>query len=154
MVRAKNLVWVVFVSMFLANLSIFILGYIETKTVINLLKVPFRVLAPAIMILSTIGAFALRNSLLDVWVMFITGIAGYLLRRSGYSMPGIILGVILGHLGESAFVKSMQMLNYNWLGFFVRPVSAILLCIALVILFFNLLRPTKELIRTIVGRKN
>ncbi len=154
MVRAKALVWVVFVSMFLANLFIFILGYIETKTVVNLLKVPFRLLAPAIMILSTIGAFALRNSLLDVWVMFITGISGYLLRRSGYSMPGIILGVILGNLGESAFVKAMQMQDYSWLGFFGRPVSAILFTAALVILFFNLLGPVKEFIRTFGYRKN
>ena len=153
MIRAKELVWVVFVSMFLANLFIFVLGYVETKTIVNLLKIPFRILAPAIMILATIGAFALRNSLLDVWVMFITGTAGYFLRRSGYSMPGIILGVILGNLGESAFVKSMQLLDYKWLGFFGRPVSAILLSAALVILFFNLLGPTKEIILSIWDRK-
>lgn len=145
MTRAQDLVWVLFVAMFVANLFIFLLGYIETKTIVNLLRIPFRILSPCIMILATVGAFALRNSLLDVWVMFIAGIAGYFLRRSGYSAPGIILGVILGNLGESAFVKSMQMLHYNWFAFFGRPVCAVLLVAALVTLFFNVLKSARQM---------
>ncbi|MEE9419510.1 MAG: tripartite tricarboxylate transporter permease [Desulfatiglandaceae bacterium] len=145
MTRAQDLVWVLFVAMFVANLFIFLLGYIETKTIVNLLRIPFRILTPCIMILATVGAFAIRNSLLDVWVMFIAGIAGYFLRRSGYSAPGIILGVILGNLGEAAFVKSMQMLHYNWLGFFGRPVCAVLLAAALLTLFFNVLKSARQM---------
>lgn len=143
MLRAKDLVWVVFVTMFLANLCIFFLGYVETKTIVNLLRIPFRVMAPAIMVLATVGAFALRNLLLDVWVMFVAGIAGYFLRRSGYSIPAIILGVILGQLGESAFVKSMQFFHYNPLGFFRSPVAACLLLAGIGSIIFNILRPTK-----------
>jgi len=145
MVRAQDLVWVLFVAMFVANFFIFVLGYIETKTIVNLLRIPFRILSPCIMILATVGAFALRNSLLDVWVMFLAGIAGYFLRRSGYSIPGIILGVILGNLGESAFVKSMQMLHYNWFAFFGRPVCAVLLAAALLTLFFNAFKSAMQM---------
>jgi putative tricarboxylic transport membrane protein len=145
MARAQDLVWVVFVAMFMANLFIFVLGYIETKTIVNLLRIPFRILGPSIMILATVGAFALRNTLLDAWVMFAAGIAGYFLRKSGYSIPGIILGVILGDLGEAAFVKSMQMLNYNWFGFFGRPVCAVLLAAALLTLFFNAFKSVKQM---------
>ncbi len=148
MSRAQDLVWVVFVAMFVANLFIFILGYIETKTIVNLLRIPFRILAPCIMLLATVGAFALRNMLLDVWVMFIAGIAGYFLRRSGYSVPGIILGVILGDLGEAAFVKSMQMLDYSWFGFFKSPVCAVLLIAALLTLFFNAFKSVKAMVRS------
>ena len=100
-------------------------------------------MAPAIMVLATVGAFALRNLLLDVWVMFVAGIAGYFLRRSGYSIPAIILGVILGQLGESAFVKSMQFFHYNPLGFFRSPVAACLLLAGIGSIIFNILRPTK-----------
>ncbi|MFQ5872598.1 MAG: tripartite tricarboxylate transporter permease [Dehalococcoidia bacterium] len=145
MIRSKELVWVVFVAMLLANLCIFFLGYIETKTIVNLLRIPFRILAPAIMILATIGVYALRNLLVDVWVMFVAGIGGYFLRRSGYSIPGIILGVILGKLGESALVKSMQIMHYEWLGFFGRPVSAVLLIAGLGTIVFNILRPAKHM---------
>ena len=145
MTRAQDLVWVLFVAMFIANLFIFLLGYIETKTIVNLLRIPFRILAPCIMLLSTVGAFALRNTLLDVWVTFLAGIAGYFLRRSGYSVPGIILGVILGNLGEAAFVKSMQMMHYNWFGFFGRPVCAVLLAAALLTLFINVLKSARQM---------
>jgi putative tricarboxylic transport membrane protein len=146
MARAQDLVWVLFVAMFVANLFIFLLGYIETKTIVNLLRIPFRILAPCIMILATVGAFALRNTLLDVWVMFVAGVAGYFLRRSGYSVPGIILGVILGNLGEAAFVKSMQMLHYNWFSFFGRPVCAVLLGAALLTLLFNIYSSIKKMV--------
>ncbi len=145
MIRSKELVWVVFVAMLFANMFIFVLGYIETKTIVNLLRIPFRILAPAIMVLATIGGYALRNLILDVWVMFVAGIAGYFLRRSGYSIPGIILGVILGKLGESALVKSMQIMHYNWFGFFGRPICAILLIGGVVTLLFNIIKPVKHI---------
>jgi putative tricarboxylic transport membrane protein len=145
MIRSKELVWVVFVAMLFANMFIFVLGYIETKTIVNLLRIPFRILAPAIMVLATIGGYALRNLILDVWVMFVAGIAGYFLRRSGYSIPGIILGVILGKLGESALVKSMQIMHYNWFGFFGRPICAILLIGGVVTLLFNIIKPVRHI---------
>ena len=64
--------------------------------------------------------------------MFIAGIAGYFLRRSGYSMAGIVLGVILGHIGESAFVKSAQLFRYDLTLFYTRPISAVLITLAVV----------------------
>ena len=136
----------VFVSMFFANFFIFILGYIETKTIVNLLRIPFKILGPIIFLLSTIGCYALRNNLLDVWVMFVAGIIGYFMRRTGYSMAGVILGVILGDLGESAYVKALQMLEYDWFRFFQRPISAILLIFALLTLFLQLYKAFKSLI--------
>jgi putative tricarboxylic transport membrane protein len=124
--------------MFVANVLIFVLGYLETKTVVNLLKIPFRILCPIIFILSTIGSYALRNTLMDVWVMILAGIAGYFLRKSGYSVAGIILGVILGKIGESAFVKAIIIIDYNWLGFFTRPVSAIFMIGGIMTLAWNI----------------
>ncbi len=153
MTRAQDLVWVVFVAMFVANLFIFLLGYVETKTIVNLLRIPFRMLAPCIMLLATVGAYALRNNLLDVWVMVISGIAGYFLRRSGYSIPGIILGVILGQLGEAAFSKSMQLFKDDWLGFLDRPVSTILLIAGLLTILFTFYSPLKELVSSALSQK-
>ncbi|MFQ5995209.1 MAG: tripartite tricarboxylate transporter permease [Acidiferrobacterales bacterium] len=140
---AHDLVWITFAAMFFANLSILLLGFFETKTVVHLLRIPFRVLAPAILLLATIGAYALRNLLVDVWVMYLAGIAGYFLRRSGYSVAGIVLGLILGRLGEAAFVKSMQLMQYNFLGFFERPIAAGLILFGLITIVFNIVRPSK-----------
>jgi putative tricarboxylic transport membrane protein len=138
LVTSKELVWVVFVAMFLANIAIFGLGWFESKTIVHLLRVPFSVLGPSILLISTIGAFAVRNLVLDVWVMYVAGIVGYLMRRSGYSMPGIVLGLILGRIGESSFVKTMQMLDYSFLALFTRPVSAVLLVLTILSVGYNL----------------
>jgi putative tricarboxylic transport membrane protein len=144
MVRAKDLVWVVFAAMFLANLSIFFLGYIETKTIVNLLRIPFTVMAAIIMVLSTIGAYSLRNILIDVWVMFISGIVGYFLRKSGYSAAGIILGVILGTIGESFFVKSMQIMNYNFFSFIDHRIALGFLLAGFFTIIINIVKPRKQ----------
>ncbi len=133
-INSGDLVWVTFAAMFWANVAIVLLGWVQTKTVVHILRLPFRWLAPGILILATIGAYALRNLMIDVWVMFVAGVLAYLLRASGYSAAGVILGLILGKLGESAFSKSMQLMDYNIFGFFARPISATLIIFAVVAL--------------------
>ncbi|MEK9943057.1 MAG: tripartite tricarboxylate transporter permease, partial [Gammaproteobacteria bacterium] len=120
-------VWVVFAAMFFANLSILLVGFLETKTIINLLKIPFQFLAPLILLLATVGAYAVRGLVIDVVVMFIAGVAGFFLRRSGYSVAGIVLGLILGKIGEQTFAQAMQMLHFEWTGFFGRPIAGVLI---------------------------
>jgi putative tricarboxylic transport membrane protein len=113
--------------MFYANLSILIIGIVETKTILNLLKIPFQFLAPLILILATIGAYISRGLVLDVMVMFLAGILGYLLRRTGFSIPGIVLGLILGKIGEQNFAQGMQMVHYDLWTYFSRPICALLI---------------------------
>jgi len=121
--NSADLVWVVFAAMFFANLSIIFVGYLETKTIINLLRIPFQFLAPMILLLATVGAYAVRGLTIDVVVMFLAGIVGFFLRRSGYSVAGIVLGLILGKIGEQTFAQAMQMLHFEWSGYFDRPIA-------------------------------
>jgi len=137
-VTAADLVWVTFAAMFFANLCILALGWVQTKTVVHLLRVPFRYMAPAILLIATVGAYAIRNLTIDVWVMYLAGIVGFFLRRTGYSIPGIILGLILGRLGESSFVKSMQLMDYDIFGFAGRPIAAGLIALGLLTVAMNL----------------
>ncbi|WP_026379231.1 tripartite tricarboxylate transporter permease [Afifella pfennigii] len=130
-INSSDLVWVTFAAMFWANVAIIGLGWVQTKTVVHILRIPFRWLAPGILMLATVGAFGLRNLMIDVWVMFLAGVVGYFLRATGYSAAGIVLGLILGKLGESAFAKSMQLMDFNLLGFFERPIAAILILLGL-----------------------
>ncbi|MFQ5915228.1 MAG: tripartite tricarboxylate transporter permease [Nitrospinota bacterium] len=143
MVRAKDLVWVLFSSMFWASLAILLLGVLETKGIVNLLRIPFRVLGPAILLFATIGAYALRNTILDVWTMFGAGVLGYFLRRSDYSVPAVIMGVILGQIGESAFSKAMIIMDYSFLGFFERPVAGALISLGFLTIVLNIYRHRK-----------
>jgi putative tricarboxylic transport membrane protein len=137
-ITSVELIWVTFAAMFFANICILALGWVQTKTVVHILRVPFHLLAPAILLIATVGAYALRNLTVDVWVMYLAGIAGYLLRRTGYSVAGIVLGLILGRLGKSSFSKSMQMLNYDILSLFERPIAAGLLVLAIATVAYNI----------------
>jgi putative tricarboxylic transport membrane protein len=142
-VTSSDLVWVTFAAMFFANLCILGLGWVQTKTVVHLLRIPFRFMAPGILLIATVGAYAIRNLTVDIWVMYLAGIAGFLLRRSGYSVAGIILGLILGRLGESSFTKSMQLMDYDMLGFFGRPIAATLVSLALLTIAVNLYKAVR-----------
>lgn len=126
-INSADLVWVVFSAMFFANLSILLIGWLETKTIINLLRIPFQFLAPLILCLATVGSYAVRGLTIDILVMFIAGVVGFFLRRSGYSLAGIVLGLILGRIGEQTFAQAMQMLHFEWTGFFGRPIALALL---------------------------
>ena len=143
-VTSKELVWTTFAAMVFANISIFGLGWLQTKTVVHLLRVPFRYLSPAILLLATIGAFALRNLLVDVWVMFAAGVAGYYLRRTGYSVSGIVLGLVLGDIGEAAFTKTMQLTHYSLITLMHRPICGILLSVGAFTLLWNVYSGVKK----------
>ena len=125
MIEAPELVWILFASMFWASVAILLLGMIEAKSIVHLLRIPFTMLAPGILVFSMIGAYALRGNIFDVYTMFIAGIAGYFLRRSDYSVPAIVMGVILGQIGENSMAQALTMLDYNFLGFFSEPISAV-----------------------------
>ena len=125
--NSPELIWVVFAAMFYANVSILFIGLIETKTILQLLRIPFHFLAPMLLMLASIGSYIGRGLVLDVMVMFLAGMIGFLLRRSGYSIPGIVLGIILGKIGEQNFAQGMQMVHYDLITYLSRPICAMLI---------------------------
>jgi putative tricarboxylic transport membrane protein len=140
MILDRDLVWVLFSAMFWASCAILLLGLLESKLIVNLLRIPFAILGPAILFFSTIGAYSLRNNILDVWTIFVAGIAGYVLRRRGYALPAMVMGVILGQIGEEAFYQSMIMLDYDLVGYFRYPVAAVFMSLGLLTIAVNLYR--------------
>ncbi len=143
MVEAHDLVWVLFASMFWASLAILFLGIIEAKGIVHLLRIPFPILAPAILIFSTIGAYALRGNILDVYSMFVAGIAGYFMRRGDYSIPAVVMGVILGQIGENVFSQAMVMIDYDFLNFFTQPISGVLITGGLATIAYNIFKHSR-----------
>lgn len=142
-INSNDLVWVVFSAMFFANIAIFFLGWLQTKTVVHLLRIPFHFLAPAILLLATVGAYAVRGLTIDVVAMFAAGVLAFFLRRSGYSIPGIVLGLILGKIGEQTFAQAMQMVHYDPVALMLRPYSALLIGAAVITLAVNLYRAVR-----------
>ncbi len=143
MIEAHDLVWVLFASMFWASLAILFVGVIEAKGIVNLLRIPFQILAPTILVFATIGAFALRSNILDVYTMFFAGVIGYIMRRYDYSIPGLVMGVILGQIGEDTFSRAMVLLDYNVFALFSEPISGVLVGAGLLTIMTNIARHRK-----------
>jgi len=143
MIEAHDLVWVLFASMFWASLAILLVGVVEAKGIVNLLRIPFPILAPVILVFATIGAFAIRGNILDVYTMFIAGILGFLMRKGDYSIPALVMGVILGQIGEDTFSRSMVLLDYNVFALFTKPISAVFMTAGLLTIIMNIARHRK-----------
>ena len=140
MLEAHDLVWVLFASIFWASLAILALGVVEAKGIVHLLRIPFPILAPCILIFATIGTYALRASIVDVYVMFGAGILGFLMRKTNYSIPAVVMGLILGQIGENVFSQAMVMVDYSVIGLFDTWVSGGCLLGGFLTIFFLLYR--------------
>jgi len=153
MVEAHDLVWVLFASMFWASLAILFLGIVEAKGIVHLLRIPFPILAPCILIFSTIGTYALRASIVDIYVMFAAGIAGFFMRRSDYSIAAVVMGVILGQIGENVFAQAMVMVDYSFLGFFDAPISGVFIGGGIATVVYTIYRHARKFVAA-TGRKD
>lgn len=104
----------------------------------NLLDIPTKVLAPCIMVFCVAGSFACRNAMFDVFLMFVFGIAGYLMKQFDFSLPGVVLGIVLGGIADNQLIRSHQLFGANMLrAFFTRPVSLVLV----VVIVFSVVWP-------------
>ncbi|MFC0273389.1 tripartite tricarboxylate transporter permease [Metabacillus herbersteinensis] len=129
------LVYTLFIGMLLANLLIIIIGLPGIRLFTKILLVPKAVLTPLIFVLCIVGAYSLGNSYFDVLVMFIAGVIGYFMSRYDFPASPLILGLILGPMMESNLRRSLVMSEGDISIFFTRPISAVLLVIAIITLF-------------------
>ncbi len=136
----SELVYTLFVGMLLANVLILIIGLIAIRFVIKVLTVPKMIVAAIIVVLCVIGAYALGNNMFDVWVMAIFGIIGFFMKKYEYPASPIILALILGPMMESNFRRSLLMSEGDLFIFFSRPISAVLLILAILTLFTPLIK--------------
>lgn len=154
MVEAHDLVWVLFASMFWASLAILFLGIVEAKGIVHLLRIPFPILAPCILIFATIGTYALRANIVDIYVMFAAGVIGFFMRRSDYSIPAVVMGVILGQIGENVFAQAMVMVDYNFFGFFDLGVSGVFMVGGMATIIYIIFSHTRKLAEGISRNKS
>ena len=122
-------------SLLVANVLMLFLGYVLLRLSANLLRVPVRWIIPMVLILSVIGSYTLRNSMVDVYVMVGCGIGSFFLSRVGIEAGPLSLGLVLGPITEDALNIALTMVRAkgSWLEVFVtRPLC--LLFIALTIL--------------------
>ena len=107
---------------------------------VQLLKVPYKVLMPLIITISAVGVLATENNTFDMWIMFVFGFIGYLMRKLDYPAAPMVLALVLGHMVEMSLRQSLSLSHGNVAVFFTRPISSALMICALLSLFAPLLQ--------------
>lgn len=122
--------WGLVVSMWVGNLMLVILNLPLISIWVKLLKMPYRVLFPAILVFCSIGVYSLDNSLFDVWLLALFGAAGYLWARLGCESAPLLLGLVLGQMMEENFRRALLLSRGDFSTFLTRPISLSLLLVA------------------------
>jgi putative tricarboxylic transport membrane protein len=115
-------------SLLLANVVLLVLGFFGSRLWIKVTIIPKKILFPVIFAVSIIGSFAVRNSFFDVAACLAFGVFGWILRRYNYPVAPIVLGMVLGNIAETNFIRAVMM--GGWSVFFTRPTSLIMLIVA------------------------
>ncbi|GHV53684.1 hypothetical protein FACS1894206_04840 [Deltaproteobacteria bacterium] len=133
-------------SFFVSNIMLVIFGLLVGKWIYKaVVKIPTRVLIPTILLLTVVGSYAIRSNAMDVIVMFVSGIIGYIMRELEFNPGPIVLGLILGPIAEKGFVQGLIMGNgvsadMPWLIFFTRPLSQALIALSILSAMWPLIR--------------
>ncbi|MFH1124708.1 MAG: tripartite tricarboxylate transporter permease [Pseudomonadota bacterium] len=127
------LFWGVIMSMYLGNVMLIILNLPLIGIWVRFLTIPYAVLAPLILFFCILGAYTLKNSVPDLIIMLIFGIFGFLMRKFRYEGAPLIMGFVISELVEGAFIRSLLMSNGSFAIFFTRPISCVLMIVALIL---------------------
>jgi putative tricarboxylic transport membrane protein len=136
----KEFVWGLIASMYLGNIA----GLIVVLTCVPLfaaiLRIPFSIIAPIIIVICAIGAYTVHNSMFDVYLMVVFGVAGYVLRKLEYPLAPLVLALVLGDRAESAFRQAMLVSQGDMSIFFSNALVGGMTTLALVLLFWPMIQ--------------
>jgi len=138
-----NIIYPVMAGMLFSNLAFMLIGITCAKYFAYIARVPIYILTPIIVVFCTVGAFAISNSMIDVYVMILFGVLGFFLIRFEFDVTPVVLGLILGSIAEGGLGRAI-LINGGVPGtiknLFTSPICLVLLAISLVSLFAPLLR--------------
>lgn len=140
MITQPDMFWFIVGALTLANIFMLVFGLTGVRLFSKIVEIPRSILIPFILLLSIVGAFAVKNSLTDVYFMLAFGVLGYFMKLYGYQVGPIILGVILSRLIDEnwrrAIISERESLPDLFIGIVTHPVSLILF-VAVVWIFFS-----------------
>ena len=133
-----ELFWGFVASMYVGNLVLLVLNLPLVGLFVNLLRVPYAVLYPSILVFCVLGVYAVNGSVIDVWIMLIMGILGYVLRKLSFETAPIVLGVVLAPMIELSLRQSLAMSDGDYTIFLTRPITTTLLTVGAVLVVLSL----------------
>lgn len=135
-VEKADFVWGLIASMYLGNLAGLIIVLTCVPLFAAILRVPFSIIAPVIVVICAIGAFTVHNAMLDIWFMLMFGVIGYVFKKLDYPMAPMVLALVLGDKAEDAFRQSMLISQGDLRVFFSNWLVGSIMALGLVLLFW------------------
>ena len=136
--QQPELFWGFIASMYVGNVVLLILNLPLVGLFVNILRVPYPYLYPAILVFSILGVYAVNGSVVDVWIMLIMGVLGWVLRKLSFETAPVVLGVVLAPMIELSLRQSLAMSDGHYTIFLQRPIAAVLLGVGLLLVLLNL----------------
>jgi putative tricarboxylic transport membrane protein len=138
-VEQKDFVWGLIASMYLGNLVGLVVVLTTVPLFASILRIPFSIIAPVIVVICAIGAYTVHNAMLDIWFMMGFGVMGYLFKKLDYPLAPLVLALVLGDKAEDSFRQAMLIsqgeMSILWSNGLVGSISTL----ALVLLFWPLI---------------
>jgi len=138
-IEKPDFVWGLIASMYLGN----IVGLIVVLTCVPLfaaiLRVPFSIIAPVILVICAIGAYTVHNSMFDVWLMIVFGVMGYVFKKLDYPLAPLVLALVLGDRAEDSFRQSMLLSQGDLRIFFANSLVGTITTLSLLLVFWPLI---------------
>jgi len=148
---SSHIVYAVFASVFAAVVGMCAIGYVATRTLVRVLEFPEVIISAYVVMCCILGAFAARNSITDVWLIVVFGVVGYLCDRFRFPIAPLVLGVILGPIAETNFMTTMISYDNDWTVLFTRPISGVIMFLAIATLVYPFVRWLRRLRRAARG---
>jgi putative tricarboxylic transport membrane protein len=131
--------WAVVASMYVGNVMLVILNLPLVGLWASILRIPYGILLPFIVLFTLIGTYAINNNAFDLWVMLGFGVLGWLMRKFDYPAAPVVLALVLGPQMETNLRRALTISQNDYTTFLTHPISAVLLCLALLALVWPLL---------------
>ncbi|HEX7384043.1 MAG TPA: tripartite tricarboxylate transporter permease [Burkholderiaceae bacterium] len=151
-VEQKDFVWGLIASMYLGN----VVGLLVVLTTVPfwaaILRIPFSVIAPVIIVICAIGAYTVHNAMFDVWLMLVFGVLGYLFKKLKYPLAPLVLALVLGDMAEASFRQAMLLSQGSLAIFWSNPLVAGIAGLAIVMLAWPLLGIARARLRAAEDR--
>jgi len=138
-IEQKDFVWGLIASMYIGNIA----GLLVVLTCVPLfaaiLRIPFSIIAPVIMVICAIGAYTVHNSMFDVYLMVVFGVLGYVFKKLDYPLAPLVLALVLGDRAEENFRNAIKGSQGDMTVFFSNSLVGSLTTLALILLFWPLI---------------
>ncbi len=146
-VEQKEFVWGLIASMYLGNLVGLIVVLSTVPLFASILRIPFSIIAPVIIVICAIGAYTVHNAMLDIWLMLLFGIIGYVFKKLDYPLAPLVLALVLGDKAEDSFRQAMLVSQGEVSIMWSNPLVGSITTLALVMLLWPLISKLLALIR-------